>query len=60
MIETLIVACVLAVTTPAGQICIRQDGKVEIPADLPLDEASRRFWDELGKVYRIVKQEKCI
>lgn len=59
-IESLIPSCALAVSTPSGDICIRPDGKVEIPADLPLDVASRRFWDELGKVYRIVKQENCI
>ena len=61
MLEGLVVTCVLAINTPSGeQICIKPDGNVEISAGLSVDRASRMFWEELAKTYRIVKQEKCI
>lgn len=58
--EGLILACVLAVTTPQGQICIKPDGTVEVPAGVPMDRVSRQFWDEIAKVYPVIKTDKCI
>lgn len=61
MLDTIILTCVLLVTTPqGGEICIKPDGTVQIPADVPMDRLSRQFWDELAKMYVLVKQEKCI
>lgn len=61
MIEGLVLTCVIAITTPQGErICIKPDGKVEMPDNMALDEASRKFWDELAKVYVLIKNEKCI
>ena len=60
MIESLIVACAFAVTTPQGRICIKQDGNIEMPASIELTEASRRIWDEMARVYRVIKNERCI
>lgn len=58
--ENLIVACILSVTTPQGEICIKPDGKIEFPTGVELDKLSHQFWDEVAKVYLIIKAEKCI
>jgi hypothetical protein len=50
--STLVVTCVLAVSTPSGgQICVKSDGSVTIPADTTLDQASRDFWQKLAASY---------
>lgn len=60
MLAELVFTCVIAVLTPQGEICVKPDGNVEMPAGVEITDASRKFWDELAKVYRVIKDEKCI
>jgi len=55
-----IVACVVAVFTPQGQICVKPDGSVEIPSGVKINDASREFWDQIAKIYLKTKDEKCL
>ncbi len=58
--EKIILICALAISTPQGQICIKPDGNVVLPEPNRLTEQSKKFWQELGKVYRLVKDEWCL
>lgn len=58
--KELVLTCVLMVTTPHGDICIKPNGQVEIPEGIQIDKASRDFWEELAKMYLVLKPEKCI
>jgi hypothetical protein len=60
MIKELVLTCILAVSTPQGEICIKPDGRVEIPADVQIDKVSRDFWEELAKTYQLLNPQKCI
>ena len=57
---TIALTCILAVMTPQGQICVKPDGKVEMPAGLEIDKASREFWEEIARVYPFIKNDKYI
>lgn len=48
VVNELILTCILAVTTPQGQICVKPDGTVQIPENITIDQASRDFWKELS------------
>lgn len=48
----LVVTCVLAVPLPSGgEICVKQDGEVSIPADATLSDSAKAFWVELAAKY---------
>jgi hypothetical protein len=49
LLHTAAFACVIAVSTPAGEICVKPDGNVEYPAGVALDRISRQFWEEVGR-----------
>lgn len=55
-----IYTCVIAVITPQGTICVKPNGEAELPPELELSDASRKFWDEIAKTYTVIKNEKCI
>jgi hypothetical protein len=58
--KELVLTCVLMVTTPQGEICIKPDGNVTMPANADITKQSRRFWEELAKTYKVIKTELCI
>ena len=60
MITNLVVTCVLMVSTPQGDICIKPDGNVTFPEGVALDRVSRQFWNELAKMFQIVKKDWCM
>jgi len=51
MMLQIVFTCVIAVTTPQGQVCVKPDGTVDYPKGAQLDQLSKSFWDALAQGY---------
>lgn len=58
--KEIVISCVLMVTTPQGDICIKSDGNITMPTNANISEQSRKFWEELAKTYLFIKKEYCL
>jgi hypothetical protein len=47
------------ITTPHGEICVRDDGNVTYPKTIPLNQAAKEFWAEVAKMYPFNEAKAC-